>query len=344
MACTVRARRRNRHVHVGGWCASLTLVGATVLGAQRAPAMAGAAAARVTEAPAWAMPLGPAASPSADSMTPHRMPGSRMAYSKAYLRDWFQVADWYPESHPVMPSVVSHGRRPAVFACAYCHLANGAGRPENATLAGLPAKYIEQQVAAMRSGARSTPWHTPNKPQDMMRRVADSASAAEVREAARYFAKVPLRRPARVVEGVGIPRVKPGRGVYFLVPGGGDEPLGARLVEVAGDEERHELHDPNVEYVTYVPPGSIARGKTLATQGIPGVVQSCTTCHGPRLRGIDLVPPIAGRSPSYLLRQLLGFATGARATAAGQPMRAVAAALTLDDMISAVAYAGSLAP
>jgi cytochrome c553 len=267
-----------------------------------------------------------------------------MHYSEAYLRDWFQVADWHPESHPAMPAAVARGRRPAVFACAYCHLANGAGRPENATLAGLPAKYIEQQVADMRSGARSTPWHTPNKPQDMMRRVADSASVAEVREAARYFAKLPFRRPGRVVEAERIPRVKPGRGVYFLVPGGGDEPLDGRLVEVAGDQERHELHDPNVEYVAYVPPGSIARGKTLATQGIPGVMQSCTTCHGPRLRGVAPAPPIAGRSPSYLLRQLLGFATGARATPAGEPMRAVAAALTLEDMIAAVAYAGSLAP
>ena len=344
MALTANTRRRNRNLLVGASCASLTLVGATVLGAQGSRAVAPPTAARVTEAPAWAMPLGTASSPSADSMTPRSVPGSRMHYTEAYLRDWFQVADWHPESHPPMPAVVARGRRPAVFACAYCHLANGAGRPENATLAGLPAKYIAQQVADMRSGARSTPWHAPNKPQDMMRRIADSASRAEIRDAARYFATVPFRRPARVVEAAEIPRVRPGRGVYFLASDGGKEPLGGRLIEVAADQVRHELHDPNVEYVTYVPPGSVARGKTLATQGIPGVMQACTTCHGPRLRGVDPAPPIAGRSPSYLLRQLLGFATGARATPAGEPMRGVAAALTLEDMIAAAAYAGSLAP
>jgi cytochrome c553 len=56
------------------------------------------------------------------------------------------------------------------------------------------------------------------------------------------------------------------------------------------------------------------------------------------------VPPIAGRSPSYLLRQLLGFAAGSRSTPEAAPMRAVAAALGLADKIAAVAYAGSLPP
>jgi cytochrome c553 len=56
------------------------------------------------------------------------------------------------------------------------------------------------------------------------------------------------------------------------------------------------------------------------------------------------VPPLAGRSPSYLLRQLIAFRTGARATPASAPMQAVAASLNLDDMIAAAAYAGSRAP
>jgi cytochrome c553 len=56
------------------------------------------------------------------------------------------------------------------------------------------------------------------------------------------------------------------------------------------------------------------------------------------------VPPLAGRSPSYLLRQLLAFNTGTRSSAAGAPMRAVATTLTLADMIAAAAYAGTLTP
>jgi hypothetical protein len=41
-----------------------------------------------------------------------------------------------------------------VFACGFCHLPNGLGRPENSSLAGLPASYIVQQVADFKSGAR----------------------------------------------------------------------------------------------------------------------------------------------------------------------------------------------
>ena len=268
-----------------------------------------------------------------------------MAYTDQRAHDRFNIADWYPDSHPVMPDVIARGRRPAVWACGYCHLPDGAGRPENAALAGLPAKYIERQVAAMRSGARGSPWHMPNKPADVMRTVADSATVAEVAIAARYFSKLEPRQRARVVETETIPRVKPATGLYFLATEGGEEPLGERLIEVATDAERHELHDARVEYVAYVPPGSIARGRTLAKRGVPGVNNTtCTSCHGSKLRGAGAAPPIAGRAPSYLLRQLLGFAAGSRSTPEAAPMRVVAGALTLSDMIAAVAYAGSLAP
>jgi cytochrome c553 len=268
-----------------------------------------------------------------------------MAYTDQRAHDRFNIADWYPDSHPVMPDVIARGRRPAVWACGYCHLPDGAGRPENAALAGLPAKYIERQVAAMRSGARGSPWHTPNKPADIMRALAESATVAEVAVAGRYFSRLRPRQRARVIETETIPRVRPATGLYFLAPEGGEEPLGERLIEVATDAERHELPDARVEYVAYVPPGSIARGQMLAKRGVPGVDNStCTRCHGSKLRGAGLAPPIAGRAPSYLLRQLLGFAAGVRSTPEAAPMRAVAGALTVKDMIAAAAYAGSLTP
>ncbi len=330
------------------WCVSVVLVGVSPLGAQTPRTGAPTSAAR-PEPPAWAMPLGTgsAATPF-DSVTPRRVPGSDVAYTDLRAHDRFNIPDWYPESHPAMPPVVARGRPPAVWACGYCHLPDGAGRPENASLAGLPATYITRQMTAFRSGARGSPWHAPNKPADIMRSIADSATPAEVKDAARYFARLKPRRRAQVVETERIPRVRPATGLYFLVAEGGDEPLGERLIEVATDAERHELHDARVEYVAYVPPGSIARGQTLAKRGVPDVPgvksSACTSCHGSKLRGVGLVPPIAGRSPSYLLRQLLGFAAGVRSTPDAAPMRAVAAALTVNDMIAAAAYAGSLAP
>jgi cytochrome c553 len=166
-----------------------------------------------------------------------------------------------------------------------------------------------------------------------------------VKAAARYFARLTPRRRAQVVETERIPRVRPGTGLYFLAADAGEELLGERLIEVATDAERHELHDARVEYVAYVPPGSIARGQELAKKGVPGSkAQACTSCHGSKLRGAGPAPPIAGRSPSYLLRQLIGFAAGSRSTKDAAPMRAVAGALTVRDMIAAAAYAGSLAP
>jgi cytochrome c553 len=53
---------------------------------------------------------------------------------------------------------------------------------------------------------------------------------------------------------------------------------------------------------------------------------------------------LAGRFPSYLLRQLLAFRTDTRRAPAAAPMRAVAATLSLEDMIAAAAYAATLNP
>jgi cytochrome c553 len=57
-----------------------------------------------------------------------------------------------------------------------------------------------------------------------------------------------------------------------------------------------------------------------------------------------MLPHIAGQSPTYLIRQLLAFQTGARAGVTGQPMVPVIARLRLSDMIDVVAYAASLGP
>jgi cytochrome c553 len=57
---------------------------------------------------------------------------------------------------------------------------------------------------------------------------------------------------------------------------------------------------------------------------------------------MGLIPPLAGRYPTYIVRQLLAFKTGARYTAASQPMQAVVARLSVEDMIAVAAYAASL--
>ena len=300
------------------------------------------------QVPAWAFPvLGKGSMPAAtgtDTSVLASLPTSRARFTVGRARDRFDVADWNPSTHGPAPAIVMHGRKPSVMACGFCHLADGRGRPENATVAGLPVAYFVQQVKDMRTHTRLSASPVPYPPGIAMQLIADSVTDAELEAAARYFARVRARRASRVVETDSVPRFMPLNGVSTLLPGKEREPLAGRLVEVALDLRRHELHDPMAQYTAFVPRGSIARGRALAAGDLPRGVQGCASCHGPNLRGVRDVPPLAGRSPSYLLRQLVAFRTGARSGPMGGPMRDVASRLTIDDMVAAAAYAGSRAP
>ena len=107
--------------------------------------------------PDWAYPVNPPDFKLApDDGTPRRVPDSSASYTLTQIRDLFFAPDWHPEDHPPMPDIVARGRKPDVMACASCHRTDGSGGPENASLAGLPAAYIVQQVRDMKSGARGT--------------------------------------------------------------------------------------------------------------------------------------------------------------------------------------------
>ncbi|MDB4917461.1 MAG: cytochrome c class, partial [Gemmatimonadetes bacterium] len=204
-------------------------------------------------------------------------------------------------------------------------------------------EYIVRQIEDMKTGARKSAmagW----APFNNMHRVADSVTAAEARAAAKYFAGIPARRHFNVVERAEIPVAYQVAFVYAIKKDGGTEPLGDRFIEVADDLERHELRDPKATYTAFVPPGSIATGKRIATAKEKIPLRACASCHGPALLGVGPIPPIAGRSPSYLFRQLLAFRNGARVTQTSAPMQKVTASLTLDEMIAVSAYAGSLRP
>ena len=296
-------------------------------------------------APAWAFPtqLPPPADPfpTADSTRRHRIPGGDRGFTQKEALDRFAPVDWQPDTHPAAPPSVAQGRKPAAFACAFCHLYSGAGRPENATLAGLPADYIVQQVRAFRDSTRLTA--NPASRTNSMHGVARAVTDADVAEAAAYFSRLVLARRNRIVETAQVPKNRVA-GLLYVREGVGVEAIAGRLIEMPDDFERHELHDPTVRYTTYVPPGSLALGRRLARAGAAGVTTACITCHGPALTGMASVPPIAGRSPQYLLRQLISLRTGARADSGSAPMQAVVRAMSLREMTAVAAYAGSLRP
>src|SRR5579864_9201808 len=112
-----------------------------------AAAAAGAIfAATMTPPPPWAYPVNPPSDTTEkDDGSLKHVPGSNLGLTLDQTRDGFNVPDWHPDGHPPMPEIVAHGRKPQFRACGYCHLPNGLGRPENASIAGLPSDYIAEQ-------------------------------------------------------------------------------------------------------------------------------------------------------------------------------------------------------
>ena len=307
--------------------------------------VSGLASCHRTPAPAvpyaWAFGAPPARPPVAPPADRHfTVPGSTALLTWTQVRDRYSLADWFPGDHPPMPAPVGHARAAAVGACGFCHLPSGDGRPENASLAGLPRDYIVAQVRAFRDGTRrsAVPGHVPTA---LMTKVARAASDAEVAEAAGYFAGLTRHGHSRVIEAATIPAVESGGFVFRLKPGGGSEPLARRIVELPDDFERFELRDPRITYRAFVPPGSVARGATLAASWGDHGSLACAGCHGADLRGQGPIPPLAGRSPSYIARQLVNFQRGARTAPEDAPMHQVTARMSEDDVIALAAYLAS---
>jgi cytochrome c553 len=293
--------------------------------------------------PAWAYPWVPDFKGPPDDGVPRHVPDSAASFTITQERDLFFAPDWHPDDHPPMPDVVAHGRQPDVRACGSCHRTEGTGGPENASLAGLPAAYIVQQMADYKSGARK--FSGPQRsPVTLMTAIAKAATDAEVQAAAAYFSSLKPKSNIRVVETDTVPATQIARVFYMLAKAGGTEPIGERIVEVPVDVEQFEHRDTRSQFMVYVPRGSIAKGESLVKTGGADTTIPCATCHGADLRGVDAVPGIAGRSPSYLVRQLYDFQQHTRQGSAGALMAPIVEKLSHDDMISLAAYISSMKP
>jgi cytochrome c553 len=292
------------------------------------------------------VPPGKAGTPSTDP-TQYGLAGTERKFTRAQITNIFAPADFYPEDHPAPPAIVAQGKEPAVWSCARCHYFNGKGRPENAGIAGLPVEYFIEQMLAFRNGERlSSDPRKPNTP--MMVEFAKAMTDDEIRSAAEYYGAMKWTRWIRVVETGRVPATTISAGMY-LQAAGPDEPIGDRIIEVPEDPVGAEVQrDPHVGFVAYVPVGSIKRGEELVTTG-GGKTLACNACHGPNLNGMTLtgvgaMPGLAGRSPSYLVRQLFDIKTGQRHGKRLELMRPVVANLGTDDMLAIAAYLASRTP
>jgi cytochrome c553 len=270
--------------------------------------------------------------------TPKRLAGSSLEFTTAQIRDGFGPADWFPEDHPKMPEIVAHGRRPDVRACALCHYPNGKGRAENAPISGYPVEYFIQQMHDFRNGNRKSA--EPRKANtNVMIAIAKAMTDEEIKASAEYFGSMPWTPWIKVVETDMVPRTRIAAGLFIALEGADKEPIGKRILEVPESAEQSETYrNPRSGFIAYAPPGSIQKGKALAESG------ACAACHGAELKGLGPVPGIAGRSPSYLVRQMYDMQAGARKGVWTPLMAKVVSGLSEDDMIAIAAYTASLKP
>ena len=335
---------------------ALVVVAAVALlasGVLRAQNQAPPAAPTDPNYPAWAYAITPAppggtggaaqvpAAPPDTSLK--SLPGAAQQFTLQQIRNMFGPADWFPGDHPPMPDVVSKGREPDVRACGMCHYPNGKGRPENAGVSGLPVAYFVQTMYDFRRDLRKSA-DARKANTNLMTTIAKAMTDQEIVQAAEYFAAMKWSPWIRVVETNTVRRMRIAGGVHLPLEGEATEPIGTRIIETPENVERAELRDPRSGWIAYAPVGSIKKGEALVMSGGNGKTVACTVCHGADLRGMGPVPGLAGRSPSYMTRQMYDMQQNARTGSWTELMKPVVAKLTADDFVSISAYLASRQP
>jgi len=235
-----------------------------------------------------------------------------------------------------MPDIVAHGRKPEIWACALCHYPNGKGRPENAGVSGFASSYFIEQMKEFREGSRSSA-DLRKKNTNIMIAIAKAMTDEEIKASADYFAAMQWTPWIKVVETATVPKTHTSVGMFLPLEGNEKEPLGQRIIEMPVDPEATEaLRDPRSGFIAYAPIGSIKKGAKLAA--------GCAVCHGAGLKGLGPVPGIAGRSPSYLVRQLYDMQQGTRKGSWTELMKPVVSGLSEEDMLNIAAYTSSRTP
>ncbi len=264
--------------------------------------------------------------------------GSTAEFTRTQVNDGYGPADWFPNEHPQMPEVVAKGRRPDIRACALCHYPNGQGRAENAGVNGFPAEYFIQQLKDFAAGNRKSADSRKNNT-NAMASIAKAMTDEEMKAAADYYAAIPFKQWIKVQESTTAPKTRINVGLFLALDGNETEPLGDRIIEVPVSAEQTETYrNPHSTFIAYVPVGSVKKGAALVKSG------QCALCHGTDLKGIGPVPTIAGRSPSYMMRQMYDMQQGTRKGMWTGLMKPVVAPMSQDDMLNIVAYVATLAP
>ncbi len=301
------------------------------------------AAIQRTDLPSWAYtPPSPRVPHAPDNGAILHVPGSDRGYTRTQINAPYGPPDWFPNQHPPAPAEATQGRKPAYYACGLCHLVSGYGRPENESIAGLPVGYILEQFDDFKNGRRHS--SVANMALITMIPVAEGITPEEAKIAAEYYASVKPVQWIHVVETNTVPKTHPNARMLAVDANGGTEPIGNRVIEVPKNLELAEMRDSASGFIAYVPLGSVKRGEELVRTGDNGKTIPCVVCHGQDLRGMGDIPPLAGRSPSQMARQIYDFKTGARNGTNAALMKGPVRNLTDTDIVNITAYLASLKP
>ena len=264
-----------------------------------------------------------------------RVAGSSKEYRAQAIAGNANPPDWFPEEHPEAPRSV---KGPFPNACGSCHLMSGQGHPESADIAGMPAEYLVRQMKYFKSGARQE--------EARMGPIARAVSDEDVQQAADYFAALTPRSFVRVIETATPPKTYVSADARHrrMLPNGGTEPIGRRIIQIPEDPMQTTLRNPHSGFIAYVPPGSVTRGADLVKTGGSGKTVQCAICHGDALTGLGEVPRIAGLQPVYIARQLITIKNGTSNGTNVALMKRAVGNLTEDDIIAISAYLGTLPP
>ena len=239
---------------------------------------------------------------------PRSVPGSTVSLTVAQTRDAYNPPDWFPDAHPPMPPV--GGAWPA----------EGDARVRLLSSRQRPGPARERVARRAAGGVHRSADGRLQERRSQERRAEDGAAQRDdpgregghrrrrSRTAAAYFSSFPFKKWIRVVESKDVPKTRIA-GSMHVPTNDGTEPLGRRIIEMPEDLERTEIARCVVADLSPTCRSAASReaSRWCKTGGTARRV-ACGTCHGADLKGLGPVPPLAGRSPSYTVRQLFDHA------------------------------------
>jgi cytochrome c553 len=119
--------------------------------------------------------------------------------------------------------------------------------------------------------------------------------------------RISPRQANKVVEADTVPKTQVTGWHLAMAPEGGTEPIGQRIIEVP--------ENLAISPAAMAEPSSSPTCRPVLSRRARsgGKTITCRICHGQDLKGLGNILGIAGRSPSYIVRQLYDLQVGNRA-------------------------------